>query len=99
MSKRSRLDKWLDAFHAFAVGLERATRRKKEWSRERIASVVGVGASILSVLATVFPQIRGLTAAASVAGVLQQAEPLKTLTGPAPQNNEDEDKDEDDEDE
>lgn len=70
----TRLERFLDTLHEFALGLEEATRRKKRWDRERVTSTIKSGVSVLgavtSVLALVFPQIRGVATAANVVGAV-----------------------------
>lgn len=80
----TRLDRLLDALHGFAEGLERATRRKKKWTRERVVAAVGVGASIISAVSLAFPQVRGIAVAAGLMDALQKSEVVPQLGAPEP---------------
>lgn len=70
----TRLERFLDTVHEFAVGLADATRRKRKWDRERVTTTMKTGMTILgavtSVLAFAFPQLRGVVTAANVVGAV-----------------------------
>lgn len=68
----TRLEALLDNLHSLAVGVERATKRRRRLRREHVVGVVNALSAITSAVATVVPQARPFAAGTAI---LQQAAP------------------------
>jgi len=68
----TKLEQVLDHVNLWSKALDKATRKPRKINRERIIKTVGVVTTAISVVALVFPQVRGLAAVANVVNKLQE---------------------------
>lgn len=74
----TKFEQLLDVFNSYARALDRITRRKKRWDRERIKTVLAVGSAVLSGVAVAVPQARPV--AVAVQGLQRATEVAENAT-------------------
>lgn len=58
----NKFDQVLDSINTIAVGVNRATRRRRKWRREHVVIACQVGSAILSAVSTFVPAVRPFAA-------------------------------------
>jgi len=72
----NKLDLMLDNLNTLAVGVSRATKRRRKWRREHIVMACQVGSAVLSAVSTFVPAIRPIAATLSgLQNAIPAAEP------------------------